>query len=875
MPGRPQPFVGRVLDVAIEGLVLLLVSLSPWAFGCVHPGFELLLKSGVALLLLLWAAKFVFAGFEPLDYCPLALCMAGLMLFGVGQIVPLPQSVLAWVSPATSAWYDSLLPGSPEELADGTPAAESTKSGATISFDPAATREEVVRLLAFLAIFLVVRQNLASPACLRRLCLIGAVNGTLLTLFALVQFWTAKGGTIYWTFPSQGWTYGPFINHDHAACYLNLCFGLALGLFLARSRRAEASAGRNWWLDAGVLWLALPPTILLVGVAFSLSRGGLIAFFGAAGLCLALRFAFGSKGRMTGSLLVMIGLAFGLLTWFGIGPMMDRLSVALEHGEPGRLRAWSRVLPLAVEFPLWGTGYGTFGSVELTRRDDAIDAGFAFQHAHNEYVEALVEGGIPRLLLTLAAIGLVVRAALRTLRRESDTSIADLTLGGLFAVLALVLQSFVEFAVHIPAIALLATVIAAHLSGIEAATRPVSNRDVGTENAAAPVASILADGPMRFVAALVALGLAFVLFADGWKEYRIDRLRSSSRYAGLGVPERILRLEAAARLAPENASIHLELAEAHLQAVEERKRQIVRQLLVREAAEAVAGFAPSVGAGQAVHPILTQLAGSVVAAQGREQRLESQAEGYAAHVSSALREFVRARNANPLLSAPQLHLATHSHELARADSSLAYLDRAKWTAPGDPRLWYLCGLRELALLQPERACADWRRSLALSPAHLKEILEISKPLFAPEVIRTRILADDPDQLLAAALHLFPEPDEGNDGNERAAERRRFLEQALALMERQPAPRTAEALHVKAVTLAALNQPDRSLTAYRLALGQEPQRIEWRWEFAQLLHKRGLLAEARLELRTILQTQSGHVPARELWRTVEREIAEKR
>jgi O-antigen ligase/tetratricopeptide (TPR) repeat protein len=864
--GERQPLAGRILNVAMEGIVLLLVFLTPWAFGCVHPSFEFLLDASLALLVVLWATKIVLTGCHPVDFCPVALCMAGLLLLGLWQIAPLSRPVLGWVSPATAARYDALLPAAQEKLPTGTLANDPSETGFTISVDRGATREEVVRLLAMLAAFLLVRQNLTSPGRLKRLCLVAALNGTLLTLYALVQFWTMKRGTIYWSIPTVGWAYGPFINHDHGACYLNLCFGLALGLFLIESRRAQARAGRNWWLEPGVLWSALPLTILLVGVAFSLSRGGLLAFFGAAGLCLAIQFLLGMRGRLTGSLLAIVCLSFVFLSWFGVGPIMERLNIALEHGEPGRLRAWSRVLPLVAEFPLWGTGYGTFASVEMTRRTDAIDSGFVFNHAHNEYVEAIVEGGLPRFLLTLGIVFLVGRAAVRIIRREPNSPIADLTLGCLFSVSALVLQSFVEFAVHVPAISLLATAICAHLSGAEAADRTASRR-VSVKGAdAPPIAVAAASGSTRVVAALVALGVAFVLFADGWKAYRVDLLQSASRSRAVPTSERILLLEKATRLTPDDASLHLDLAEAHLSAVAEQKQRIVGLLVAREAAEIVLGLAQA----QSTHSAVPCLTNSFVAIEMRDQRLQSEAGDYGPHVTSALRELVQARNSNPLLSAPHLQLATHIHELAalEADSPLVYLDRAKLTAPGEPRLWYLCGLRELSLVEPRRARSDWRRSLELSSKHLKEILDVCKPLFSPEIIRTEVLADNPDQLLFAALHLFPE-------QEQEAERRPFLEQAQAYLERQPAAKSAEALHTEAVILASLNHSDRSLTAYQRALGQEPQRIEWRWEFAKLLHKQARLADARLELRTILQDQPQHAEARELWRAIEREIAEKK
>ena len=271
----------------------------------------------------------------------------------------------------------------------------------------------------------------------------------------------------------------------------------------------------------------------------------------------------------------------------------------------------------------------------------------------------------------------------------------------------LVLHSFVEFGVHIPAIALLATVICAHLSGMGAADRTADPQADAPPSNAAPT-----RGLAPVLAASAAVGVAFVLGAEGWRAYRVDNLQSSAPPAAITgstlTPEQILRVEKATRLAPDNASLHLELAQAHLQALEEQKKQLVHRLLVREAAQAVLAFAPLSDVAQGPPLMLTRLPGLLFVVHARQQVLDAEYRHFRPQVSQALEHLVRARNANPLLATANLQLAAHTHELARADSPLVYLDRAKLLAPSDPHLWYLCGLRELTLQLPQRTCSDWR-----------------------------------------------------------------------------------------------------------------------------------------------------------------------
>ena len=46
----------RLARAAMEGVVLLMVCLSPWAFGAVDAFWEFLLLAGVGVVLALWAA---------------------------------------------------------------------------------------------------------------------------------------------------------------------------------------------------------------------------------------------------------------------------------------------------------------------------------------------------------------------------------------------------------------------------------------------------------------------------------------------------------------------------------------------------------------------------------------------------------------------------------------------------------------------------------------------------------------------------------------------------------------------------------------------------------------------------------------------------
>src|SRR5262249_25855876 len=136
---------------------------------------------------------------------------------------------------------------------------------------------------------------------------------------------------------------------------------------------------------------------------------------------------------------------------------------------------WQRTLRVVPAFPLWGTGLGTFRYVELWQRgttplnpDAARQGALAIEpvvadHAHNDFVEILIEAGVPGPLTVLAMLVFVYRSGLRAAWRRDRGRTASLALGGVCGLTAVVVHSLVDFGMRAPAIALLTTVVCAAL----------------------------------------------------------------------------------------------------------------------------------------------------------------------------------------------------------------------------------------------------------------------------------------------------------------------------------------------------------------------------------------------------------------------------
>jgi O-antigen ligase len=810
----PAPRAGRLrivraLNWSMEGLVLLVVVVTPWVFGAVHAYFEFYLHAILGVLLLLWAAKQVVAGELVWKHCGTTLCLGGLLLLALVQAFPLPTAVVEWASPNAVAWRKQLLPDAPEVIA-GERATAVADEGDALSLAPAVTRTNAFRLLTLVLFFAVVRQNVASPAAFYRLSIVALANGALLSFFAIAQRVSAPPNLLFGQYAFEQPVFGTFICRNHFPFYINLCIGLGVGLLFATY---DTSEGRSWeevfaapLHQPAVLWISVALALCIAGVGMSLSRGGIAALLGAGAI--ATLFAMSRAGigrRLAISLLVVLGvLAAG--TWFGLEELRARLADSWKADplEEGRLAKWRSLTPLLADFPIWGTGLGTFPHVEPIYRQPGERLDIVWEHTHNEYLEALLEGGVIRLLLSLTAIGIVLFLGLLAYRRLAGRSDASLALGGLFAFATVLLHSFVDFGLHVPAVAVLTACVTANLCQL--------GKNVQSEARPAPPTRYVYATKARVAAPLAAVvlsALAVTLMLHGFRTDQAERLRLSAareRQANRGdaPARRIAALEAAVSWSPADAELHMELSEAYF-------------------------------------------------ARGRQH-----ASGE--DIRAGMRHALAARSRNILLTQPHLRLAGFADYLERGDPRRVYLARAQWLRPNDAEVWFITGLHALEDRLPEETWPAWRRSLECSSAYLEPILTRTGPRLAPGDIVAKVMPDAPVLLVLAAQQLYPKPEE-------VASRAPFYRKAVSLFAGNPPANPSEhALRAEACRELGLHAD--AVRAYRLALAGFPTQNTWRFALAETLLAMGDRSEAGRELRAVLDRDPSHAAARALLERIE-------
>jgi hypothetical protein len=250
------------------------------------------------------------------------------------------------------------------------------------------------------------------PGRLRRLLWVLCLNGTLLGLEGIVQRASGSSKLLFLVQPlvnPGGETqFGPYAYRGSAADDFNLLWPVCLGFWWTLQR----IGGRRFpWHHV----LLLGAGIMAACPIISLSRGGALVAIGILGLAvtfLVVTEYFASGGRegrkglrntaaWLGTFLVLV-LALGwYFGWASLGPRLEQLGGGIANRE----EIYDAARPMAADFPLFGTGPGTFGSVfQLYLISNST---YWPEQLHNDWLETRITFGWVGLGLLLAALACV------------------------------------------------------------------------------------------------------------------------------------------------------------------------------------------------------------------------------------------------------------------------------------------------------------------------------------------------------------------------------------------------------------------------------------------------------------------------------------
>ena len=217
---------------------------------------------------------------------------------------------------------------------------------------------------------------------------------------------------------------------------------------------AHATDGRS-------LILVLATFLLLVIVAVGASRSTMLALACAAGyVALAAPRRDGFRQSSWWPLAIALAAALGVIAFADLDRLLSRLEETRQLGLAHRIDIWRDSLGIIRDFPLTGTGAGTFSTA--MRLYQTTDRTYYWNEAHNHYVQVAAEGGALLVIPSLVALASLTARGLRALRR-SDDPLHWIRLGASASLVAVAIQSIWETGLTLPANGMLAAVAAAIL----------------------------------------------------------------------------------------------------------------------------------------------------------------------------------------------------------------------------------------------------------------------------------------------------------------------------------------------------------------------------------------------------------------------------
>ena len=339
-----------------------------------------------------------------------------------------------------------------------------------VTVDPLASLFWVVMLCASLVIAIYCLTSPLSSRAMERVALLALVG---CSLYAVVAWIAWQTGWLYPFFIKESWAqpaFGFFSNRNQTAGFLLTGAILSLGLI----HRGVNGGGMIAALLAGAVFAFLTAMLLF----FSNSRGGLL--FLMAGIVIwiaglgkssrprglipagAILFLFigvlflqsgsGLLERLKGHAVHEASLPGGALTEIDAASRTEGASSAdprdARDARDARIGIYLDTFCMIRDFPVTGTGPGTFAQVYPFYADKSLRDDTTALHAESDWLTLAAEAGLPALLVAFAGIAILL-ARIPRLRRMSGTH-WPVRWAFLSACFAELLHGFVDVPLHKP-----------------------------------------------------------------------------------------------------------------------------------------------------------------------------------------------------------------------------------------------------------------------------------------------------------------------------------------------------------------------------------------------------------------------------------------
>lgn len=424
-------------------LFIVTLLFAPLAFGSVETWSIALVEILIFLNLLVFF--FPNRNKQPFAHIPGVIPLLLLPTYLFLQVLPLPADLVHFIAPNIYETYAPLLN------------LQESKNWIPLTVNQRATLLECIRISSYAGFYILTVQLLSRKEQLTKTARTVVWLAIGIAFFAILQEFTSPD-KLYWfrSTPEGSGAIGPWVYHNHYAGFMELVFPLVLAHFFyyrpkfdkQQSLRERTTAlftapGSNlhFFIGFGII-------LIIASVFIALSRGGTIAI--TLGLFLFLALLSRKKvhsGKIT--YLLIFTCILLAITWLGWEPVLSKFNRAFtETGgiNNARLLIWQDCAPFIRDFFLTGAGFGTFSHVFPSYT--TIPTSSIFNHAHNDYIELLTDGGLVGFGLAAWFVLAVLSNGIKMLGKRHESYSILLTIAGITAIFSILLHSVTDFNMH-------------------------------------------------------------------------------------------------------------------------------------------------------------------------------------------------------------------------------------------------------------------------------------------------------------------------------------------------------------------------------------------------------------------------------------------
>lgn len=472
----------------------------------------------------LFAISILLRG-ERLRFGAVDFAVFGLLLLIAFSLLPLPIWLVKIISPSRAAWA----------VRSAHTAGNSEPSWLMLSSCYSCSRNAFLQLFGYWGIYFI-SSLLVYPRHRTKLAAMavgGAMGVFIFVLYGILNLRDISGYRL------RGW----FTNPNRAAAYAALGAAVSLSLFYYFKRSGQAPLlGRR----IAYFFAAAGATILL-GLVLTLSRMGIAAVVVSVVCGVAFFSSRSEWKKIFTAMMVMLALSASM----ALSPVLARFSVLYESSSGlSRIACWKAALQMVGDYPIFGTGAGTFTHAFRVYQPETLPGWFGY--AHFEYLNILSDLGIFGLLFSLVAIYSVARA-LWQMRNNRDSFVRVITMPMAMGLGAVLIHALADFPLREPAVASLFFMMSGVVVGARNTNRgelqPAWGWDVPR-----PSFMLIPIIVISFVVICLSVGVSRASFAVA----RAAKIKLSSN--NLELEERAKMLARASELDSRNGHINLDLA---------------------------------------------------------------------------------------------------------------------------------------------------------------------------------------------------------------------------------------------------------------------------------------------------------------------------